>query len=171
MTTAPYQSMTVGTDGACSGNPGYAGWAWAAADGTWASGAVARSTNQATELQGLLEAITTFADVPELTVELDSAYAMNTYASWMDNHKRRGWHTGDGKPTSNREIIEALVDARDARRAAGLPPVRLVKVKGHARPGTHPLNEQADKQAVAARVRAAAGTITTETGTWAPPGR
>lgn len=171
MTSTQYESMTVGTDGACSGNPGPAGWAWAAADGTWASGAVPRSTNQATELQGLLEAITTFCDVPNLTVELDSAYAMNTYASWMDNHKRRGWRTGDGKPTSNREIIEALVNARDARRTAGLPPVKLVKVKGHARAGTHPLNEAADQRAVEARLRAARGLADVATGTWTPPGR
>lgn len=150
------QSLTVGTDGACSGNPGPAGWAWASADGEWASGAMRRSTNQAAELQALLEALNTFAAVPALTIELDSAYAMNTYLSWMDAHKRRGWRTGEGKPTSNREIIEGLVNARDARRAAGLPPVRLVKVKGHARPGTHPLNEAADAQAVAARLRAAA---------------
>ncbi|MFC8921710.1 RNase H family protein [Cellulosimicrobium sp. NPDC057127] len=91
-----HQSMTVGTDGACSGNPGPAGWAWAAAEGTLTSGVMARSTSQAAELQGVLEAITMFNDMPDLTVELDSACAMNTYASWMDNHKRRSWHTGDG---------------------------------------------------------------------------
>ncbi|NKY05609.1 ribonuclease HI [Cellulomonas hominis] len=165
------QSLTVGTDGACSGNPGPSGWAWAAANGTWAGGAMPRSTNQAAELAGLLQAITAFADVPALTIELDSAYALNTYASWMDAHKRRGWRTGDGKPTSNRDLIAALIDARDARRAAGLPPVKLVKVKGHARPGAHPLNEAADQRAVEARLRAARGLADVVTGTWTPPGR
>ena len=36
----------VYTDGACRGNPGPGGWAWADVDGPWASGAEAESTNQ-----------------------------------------------------------------------------------------------------------------------------
>jgi len=147
-------SMTVGTDGACSGNPGPTGWAWVAADGTWEAGALHRSTNQAGELLGLLHAIEAHTHVQDLTIESDSAYAIGTYTSWMDGYRRRGWTTSAGKPVSNREIVEGLVSAREQRRQAGLPPVRLVKVKGHARPGTHPLNEAADTRAVWAREKA-----------------
>lgn len=154
-------SMTVGTDGACSGNPGPTGWAWVAADGRWSAGALARSTNQAGELLGLLHAIVDHAHVRDLTIESDSAYAIGTYTSWMDGYMRRGWTTSAGKPVSNRGIVEQLVEAREARKRAGLSPVRLVKVKGHARPGTHPLNEAADARAVWARDQAR----TTE-GTW-----
>jgi len=159
------QALTVATDGACSGNPGPAGWAWVDEHGRWAHGSHLRSTNQAVELEALLQAITHHSDVRHLTVELDSAYAMNTYLSWMDAHKRRGWHTADGKPTSNRDLIAGLVAARDARQLAGLPPVRLVKVKGHARPGTHPLNEAADDRAVAARDAASSGRVVDGSGT------
>ena len=47
----------VFTDGACSGNPGPGGWAWAVPGGSWASGAEPRTTNQRMELQAVLEAV------------------------------------------------------------------------------------------------------------------
>lgn len=153
---SPVQALTVGTDGACSGNPGPAGWAWVDQHGRWRSGGLARSTNQVGELLGLLHAVRDHQHVTELTIEIDSTYAMNTYLQWMDAHARRGWRTTAGKPTSNRDVIEQLIAARDARAAAGLPPVRLVKVKGHAN-GRHPLNDAADHQATAASRRARNG--------------
>jgi ribonuclease HI len=55
-----------------------------------------------------------------LTIEIDSIYAMKTCMEWMD-----------------------------ARAAAGLPPVRFVKVKGHAK-GKRPLNDAADDRATCA---------------------
>jgi len=164
MTTPRIDHLTVATDGACSGNPGPAGWAWVDEHGNWRNGSLLRSTNQATELLGLLNAVRDHQHVENLIIEIDSAYAMNTYDSWMDGHKARGWHTGAGKPTSNVEIISAMIDARDARRAAGLPPVRLVKVKGHAY-GKHPLNDAADDRATNASARARRGTETEERGT------
>lgn len=150
---APVQALTVGTDGACSGNPGPAGWAWVDQNGRWRSGGMVRSTNQVGELLGLLHAVRDHQHVADLTIEIDSTYAMNTYLQWMDAHARRGWRTTGGKPTSNRDVIEQLIAARNARAAAGLPPARLVKVKGHAN-GKHPLNDAADHQATTASRRA-----------------
>lgn len=164
MTTPLIEHLTVATDGACSGNPGPAGWAWVDEHGAWKNGSLARSTNQAAELLGLLNAVRDHLHVQNLIVEIDSAYAMNTYLSWMDGHRKRGWHTGAGKPTSNVEIISAMIDARDARHAAGLPPVRLVKVKGHAG-GLHPLNDAADDRATAASARSRAGQVGERAGT------
>lgn len=145
----------VATDGACSGNPGPAGWAWVDENGNWRSGGLTRSTNQVGELLGLLHAVRDHQHVHELTIETDSAYAIGTYTQWMDAHARRGWTTSAGKPTSNRDVIEQLLAARDARRTAGLPPARLVKVKGHAN-GRFPLNDAADTQATAASAKARA---------------
>ena len=150
---SPVAALTVGTDGACSGNPGPAGWAWVDQHGRWRSGGLIRSTNQVGELLGLLHAVRDHQHVRDLTIEIDSTYAMNTYLQWMDAHARRGWKTTAGKPTSNRDVIEQLITARDTRAAAGLPPVRLVKVKGHAN-GRHPLNDAADHQATTAARRA-----------------
>lgn len=156
MTSAPMiERLTVATDGACQPtNPGPTGWAWVDEHGAWAAGSVPHGTNQVGELLGLLRAIADHADVVHLRVEADSAYAIGTYTQWMDSHAARGWVTSTGKPTSNRDIIEQLRAARDARRTAGLPDVQLVKVKGHS---GHVLNTWADNRAVRGAVHAAAG--------------
>jgi hypothetical protein len=60
---------------------------------------------------------------------------------------RRGWKTSAKEPTKNVDILQALIDARDARRAAGLPDVTFEHVKGHA---GHRLNGWADERAVRA---------------------
>jgi len=141
-------SLTVATDGASSGAQGPSGWAYVTEHGDWKAGSLAKSTNQVGELLGIHHAVVDHMHVEHLTIESDSAYAIGTYTQWMDAHARRGWKTADGKPTSNKSIIWDLRRARDKRRTLGLPDVRLVKVKGHAPKGTHPLNEAADERAV-----------------------
>ncbi|HEY2982587.1 MAG TPA: RNase H family protein, partial [Jatrophihabitantaceae bacterium] len=49
-------STTVYTDGACVGNPGPGGWAWAVPEIGYASGAQATTTNQRMELSAVLDA-------------------------------------------------------------------------------------------------------------------
>ena len=48
---------TVYTDGACIGNPGPGGWAWAVPEGAHASGADPQTTNQRMEIRAALEAV------------------------------------------------------------------------------------------------------------------
>ena len=52
------EAIEVFTDGACSGNPGSGGWAWAVAPGGHPqdSGGEPRTTNQRMELRAVLEA-------------------------------------------------------------------------------------------------------------------
>src|SRR5690242_1152502 len=50
-------ALEVWTDGACSGNPGPGGWAWATRDGRQDSGAANPTTNQRMEIQAALEAV------------------------------------------------------------------------------------------------------------------
>ena len=148
-------SYTLATDGACSGNPGPAGWAWVGADGQWAAGSVVQGTNNIGELLALLNAIRDHRDVENLTVQADSKYAIDTYSSWMDGHARRGWKTSTGAPTKNVDILKELIAERDARREHGLPDVVLEHVRGHA---GHRLNSWADERAVRAAKHAAKGT-------------
>ena len=54
---APTGARSVFTDGACSGNPGPGGWAWALDRETFASGAEDPSTNQRMEVRAALEAV------------------------------------------------------------------------------------------------------------------
>jgi ribonuclease HI len=144
----------IATDGACQGNPGPTGWAWVGEDGQWAAGAIPQGTNNIGELTALLRGIRDNAHVRHLVVQADSMYAINTYVSWMDGHKRRGWRTSAKQPVKNVDILEALIAARDARRAAGMPDVVLEHVKGHA---GHRLNSWADERAVRAARHAAKG--------------
>lgn len=153
-TDAAPSRYTVATDGACKGNPGPAGWAWVGEDGQWAAGSLPSGTNNIGELLGLLYAIRDHFQVPELIVQADSMYAIDTYTKWMDGHARRGWVTSAKKPTANRDILEQLIEVRDARRAAGLPDVVLEHVRGHR---GHRLNSWADERAVRASQHAAKG--------------
>ncbi|UUT35341.1 ribonuclease H family protein [Microbacterium elymi] len=148
------ESYTVATDGACSGNPGPTGWAWVGADGQWAAGSLPLGTNNIGELLALLNAIRDHRDVALLTVQADSKYAIDTYASWMDAHARRGWKTSTGAPTKNVEILRELIVERDARREHGVPDVILEHVRGHA---GHRLNSWADERAVRAASHGAKG--------------
>jgi ribonuclease HI len=156
----PTDRYIVATDGACKGNPGPTGWAWVGEDGNWAAGSIPEGTNNIGELLGLLYAIADHADVRELVIQADSKYAIDTYSSWMDGHRRRGWVTSAKKPVANRDILERLIAARDARRAAGMPDVVLEHVRGHS---GHRLNSWADERAVRASEHAAQGEALTWT--------
>ena len=70
-------TTTVYTDGACVGNPGPGGWAWAIPGGSYASGAAARTTNQRMEIQAALEAVMAL-DGP-LEIVSDSTYVVNCF--------------------------------------------------------------------------------------------
>lgn len=134
--------ITVYTDGACSGNPGPGGWAWAIPDGAWASGAAAHTTNQRMEVQAVLEAVTSL-DGP-IDVVSDSTYVVNCFRDrWWEGWLRKGWVNSQKKPVANRDLWEPLIDAYRA------DPGRLQFrwVKGHS---GDPMNDVVDRLAVAA---------------------
>jgi len=149
--------VLVATDGACKRNPGPAGWAWVSADGRWASGSLISGTNNIGELLALLNALTAHSNAADLTLEIDSQYVIDSYTKWMDGWARRGWVKADGQPVLNIELMKELMLARNARREAGLPDAKFVKVKGHS---GHILNAWADIKAVEASERGAAGHAT-----------
>ena len=131
----------VYTDGACRGNPGPGGWAWADVDGPWASGAEAESTNQRMELKAALEAV--LAHPGELKVVSDSTYVVNCFRDkWWEGWLRRGWKNSQRQPVANRDLWEPLVDA-----VTGRDDVTFAWVKGHS---DDPMNDLVARLAVAA---------------------
>ncbi|MFM8836076.1 MAG: RNase H family protein, partial [Actinomycetota bacterium] len=84
VTTEP---VVVYTDGACSGNPGPGGWAWAVAPGgtPCGSGGTSRTTNQRMEVQAVLEAIRALPASHPIIVTSDSTYVVNCFrdAWWV----------------------------------------------------------------------------------------
>jgi ribonuclease HI len=119
-------TTTVFTDGACSGNPGRGGWAWAVPGGRFASGYEPRTTNQRMELTAVLEAVRSLDGV--LDVVTDSTYVANCFRDrWYEGWRRRGWLNSARKPVANRDLWEPLVEAFEAGRF-GVPRW----VKGHS---------------------------------------
>src|SRR6266516_240078 len=107
-------STTVYTDGACIGNPGPGGWAWAAPEIGYASGAQATTTNQRMELSAALEAVR--ANLGDLRIVSDSKYVVDCFRrGWHEQWERKGWKTSAGKPVANQDLWQPLLAAYHAR--------------------------------------------------------
>jgi ribonuclease HI len=148
----PDTPRIVYTDGACSGNPGPGGWAWAVApEGTpAASGGDPRTTNQRMEITAVLEAVRALPG--RLHVMSDSTYVVNCFRDrWWEAWQRNGWRNSKRQPVANRDLWEPLVDLVNQR-----GDVTFGWVKGH---GSDPMNILVDEMAVAATVRAATGAL------------
>ena len=132
----------VYTDGACSGNPGPGGWAWAVApDGTpSAAGGEAHTTNQRMELTAVLEALRALPR--PITVVSDSIYVINCFRDkWYVRWQANGWRNAKKQPVANADLWKPLVELV---LAGG---VEFQWVKGHS--GDR-LNDLVDQLAVAA---------------------
>ena len=138
--------IVVYTDGACRGNPGPGGWAWAVPDGAYASGAEGHTTNQRMEITAALEALRSLTpDAPDgVEVVSDSTYVVNCFRDrWWERWLAKGWKNSQRKDVANRDLWEPLIDAYrvDPQR------LRFRWVKGH---GGDPMNDLVDRLAVEA---------------------
>ena len=132
--------IVVYTDGACSGNPGPGGWAWAIEGGAFASGAVPHTTNQRMEITAALEALRALSD--PLEVVSDSTYVVNCFKQrWHEGWRANGWKNSQRKPVANRDLWEPFI------RLALERDVTFRWVKGH---GTDRMNQLVDELAVEA---------------------
>jgi len=146
-------SLTVGTDGACLGNPGPAGWAWVDEHGNYHSSGQVAGTNNIAELRAVLDALQDHPDVAHLVIQIDSTYARDCSTTWRAGWQRNGMRNAKRQPVKNAGIIEAIWAALDNR----VGTVEFVKVPGHDPGNTFPLNTAADILANDAAEQAAAG--------------
>jgi ribonuclease HI len=154
---AAHEPVVVYTDGACSGNPGPGGWAWAVAPlgSPRASGGEARTTNQRMEIRAVLEALRSLSG-PAVVVS-DSTYVVNCFRDrWWEGWIRRGWVNSRRQPVANRDLWEPLVSLVLER-----GDVTFRWVKGHS---GDPMNDLVDAMAVAASA-AASSVLVTESDT------
>src|SRR5580700_8791594 len=101
--------ITVYTDGACRGNPGPGGWAWAVPQGRYASGADAQTTNQRMEITAALEALRALGaeGSPSIEVVSDSTYVVKCFSDgWWQGWLRKNWKNSAGKPVANQDLWE-----------------------------------------------------------------
>jgi ribonuclease HI len=134
-------SVTIHTDGACSGNPGPGGWGALLRFGEHERelcGGETRTTNNRMELMAAIEALNALKRPCRVDLHTDSTYVRDGITKWMFNWKRNDWKTSDKKPVKNAELWQAL-DAARARHD-----VTWHWVKGHA---GHDDNERADELA------------------------
>ena len=141
---APPGALEVYTDGACSGNPGPGGWAWAVSDGRQGSGGETPSTNQRMEIRAALEAVRSLSE--PLMVVSDSTYVVRCFHDgWWRRWQQNDWVNSAKKPVANRDLWEPLVGL-----VAERGDVAFRWVKGHS---GDPMNDLADQLAVAAATR------------------
>ena len=138
--------IVVYADGACSGNPGPGGWAWATApDGArHDSGAEVHTTIQRMELTAVLQAIRTLGDAGEsaaLVIVSDSPYVVHCVRErWWQGWLARDWRNSQRQPVANRDLWEPLIDIVRTRGN-----VEFRWVKGHS---GDPMNDLVDELAV-----------------------
>lgn len=124
------RTVTIYTDGACSGNPGPGGWgAILSYKGTEKelSGGAAQTTNNRMELTAVIEALRLLKEPCVVELYSDSKYVIDALEKgWARSWQQRGWVKSDKKPALNPDLWEQLLALTDIHE------VRCHWVKGHA---------------------------------------
>ena len=138
------KTVTIYTDGACSGNPGPGGWGAILMYGPYKkelSGGEARTTNNRMELTGVITALEALKEPCAVELYSDSKYVIDGLdKGWAKGWRARGWVKSDKKPALNPDLWGRLLDLCDYHT------VKLHWVKGH---GSNPYNNRCDQLAVA----------------------
>lgn len=135
------KSVTIYTDGACSGNPGPGGWgallSWNGNDKELFGGE-AETTNNRMELMAAIVALESLKERCNVGLYTDSKYVMDGINSWIVNWKKNDWRTAAKKPVKNADLWQRLDEAVQHH------DINWQWVKGHA---GDPGNERADELA------------------------
>ena len=138
------KTVTIYTDGACSGNPGPGGWGAILMYGPHKreiSGGQANTTNNRMELTAVISALELLKEPCQVELWSDSKYVIDALdKGWAKGWRARGWVKSDKKPALNPDLWERLLDLCDTHT------VRTHWVKGHAE---NEFNNRCDELAVA----------------------
>ena len=138
------KTVTVYTDGACSGNPGPGGWgAILEYKGTEKelSGGEDNTTNNRMELTAVIEGLKALKESCIVELYSDSKYVIDGLSKgWAASWQKNGWKKADKKPALNPDLWELLLELT-ARHE-----MHYHWVKGHAE---NPKNNRCDEMAVA----------------------
>ena len=138
------KTVTLYTDGACSGNPGPGGWgAILEFNGIEKElcGGAENTTNNRMELTAVIEGLKALKEPCIVELYSDSKYVIDALEKgWAVSWRAKGWKKADKKPALNPELWEALLDLCEKHH------LRYHWVKGHA---DNPKNNRCDEMAVA----------------------
>ena len=138
------RTVTLYTDGACSGNPGPGGWGAILeymGHEKELSGGEENTTNNRMELTAVIRGLEALKE--SCTVELysDSKYVIDALEKgWAIGWKKRGWIKSDKKPALNPDLWEQLLSLTERHE------LHYHWVKGHAE---NEKNNRCDELAVA----------------------
>ena len=139
------KTVTLYTDGACSGNPGPGGWgAILSYNGVEKelSGGEANTTNNRMELLAVISGLEALKEPCCVELYSDSKYVIDGLSKgWAVSWRKNNWRKADKKPALNPDLWERLLDLTEKHRLS------YYWVKGHA---DNPYNNRCDQLAVAA---------------------
>ena len=137
------KSVTIYTDGACSGNPGPGGWGAILRYGDKKkemSGGAAETTNNRMELTGVIEALSALKEPCHVSLYTDSQYIANAInEGWLKSWIAHNWKRKTG-PVKNADLWKRIVELFERHQ------VEIHWVKGHAE---NEYNNRCDQLAVA----------------------
>ena len=124
------KTVTIYTDGACSGNPGPGGWGailrYQGQEKELCGGA-AMTTNNRMELTGVISALQALKEPCIVELYSDSKYVVDALEKgWAEGWKKKGWIKSDKKPALNPDLWELLLELCHKHE------VHCHWVKGHA---------------------------------------
>ena len=138
------KTVTLYTDGACSGNPGPGGWgAILEYQGTEKelSGGESSTTNNRMELTAVIEGLSALKEPCIVELYSDSKYVIDGLSKgWAVSWRKNGWKKADKKPALNPDLWEKLLDLTEKHQ------LHYHWVKGHAE---NEKNNRCDEMAVA----------------------
>ena len=137
------KTVTIYTDGACSGNPGPGGWGAILMYGPHRkelSGGEGQTTNNRMELTGVITALEALKEPCAVELYSDSKYVIDGLdKGWARSWRARGWIKSDKKPALNPDLWEELLALTQRHE------VHYHWVKGHV---DNPKNNRCDEMAV-----------------------
>ena len=138
------KTVTLYTDGACSGNPGPGGWgAILEFNGIEKelSGGAENTTNNRMELTAVIEGLKALKEPCIVELYSDSKYVIDALEKgWAESWRAKGWKKADKKPALNPDLWEILLNHCEKHH------LHYHWVKGHA---DNPKNNRCDQMAVA----------------------
>ena len=138
------KTVTLYTDGACSGNPGPGGWGaileYQGAEKEL-SGGEAVTTNNRMELTAVIQGLSALKEPCIVELYSDSKYVIDGLSlGWAESWRQKGWRKADKKPALNPDLWEQLLELTHVHT------MHYHWVKGHA---DNPKNNRCDELAVA----------------------
>lgn len=100
-------SVTIYTDGACSGNPGPGGWGAILIyknEHKEIFGGEQESTNNRMELTAVISALNALKRQSTVDLYTDSRYVVDGITKWIHNWKKKDWVTSAKKRVENKDL-------------------------------------------------------------------